>query len=147
MPCERRIILHQKIFSQGDLVQFFQLCTIYIECNLGLNLRFENISINWIMEDVVFVFCLILVVALCSIALRACFVIGMPKRRMGKDIFPLQYLSVYLLLPSVATGNELPGYPEIPRRGYPAQNRFFEICHYPDPARNRVLLPGGYPGN
>ena len=50
------------------------------------------------MEDVVFVFCLILVVALCSIVLRACFVFGMPKSRMGKDIFPRQYLSfIYFL--------------------------------------------------
>ena len=31
--------------------------------------------------------------------------------------------------------------------GCPARNRFFEICHYPDPAQNRVLLPRGYPGN
>ena len=86
--------------SQGDLVQTFELCTIYIECNLGLNLRFQNISINWIMEDVVFVFCLILVVALCSIVLRACFVFGMPKSRMGKDNFPWQYLSVLSTPPS-----------------------------------------------
>ena len=50
------------------------------------------------MEDVVFVFCLILVVALCSIVLRACFVFGMPKSRMGKDIFPRQYLSVIYFL-------------------------------------------------
>ena len=40
-----------------------------------------------------------------------------------------------------------PGTRKYQEGGYPARNRFFEICHYPDPARNRVLLPGGYPGN
>ena len=44
---------------------------------------------------------------------------------------------------SVATGNEIPGYPEIPGRGYPARTRFFEICQYPDLARTRVLRGRG----
>ena len=56
-------------------------------------------------------------------------------------------IGLQILIISVGPGNELPGYPEILGRGYPAWNRFFEICHYPDPAQNQVLLPRGYPGN